>query len=272
MSVTSEDLRRLRHMLGATNIDEQAKWGWRNYFLSGRGEQRASMLRLVAAALAVQGETTADEAAYFHATYAGCVAAGLSVARAAKACHGEAMQQGTKYETTTLQTLRIVDAPGLDPIRVVIEDIAPHRGRIIIQCYTDAWTAYFGNMGPETLPRFFAAMSADVLASNLDVGLKDEIWEGEHIKASLVREILKRRRLRQMSKDEAIEWYAEITENHFYDDPHDNHEIIERVLGQKWWHVLPKAANPRYTYLLKIIVAIQHGLHRQFEKEEGTDV
>ena len=70
------DFAKLQHMLGAVQQYPKCKWGWRNYFAAGSGQQHEAMQRLVAAGLATTGRAT-NEMTYFHATRLGCRAAGL---------------------------------------------------------------------------------------------------------------------------------------------------------------------------------------------------
>lgn len=77
MELTEQDMERLRHTLGASGQYPRSKWGFRNYFAAARnGEQEESMTRLVAAGYAIEGQKS-EHMAYFHATKAGCEAAGL---------------------------------------------------------------------------------------------------------------------------------------------------------------------------------------------------
>ena len=70
------DFAKLQHMLGAVQQYPKSKWGWRNYFAAGSGQQHAAMQRLVAAGLATAGRACGDMT-YFHATRLGCKAVGL---------------------------------------------------------------------------------------------------------------------------------------------------------------------------------------------------
>lgn len=43
----------------------------------------------------------------------------------------------------------ITDAPGLDPIRVILQNLGEKQGRLIIECYGRAWSTFWGGMsGP----------------------------------------------------------------------------------------------------------------------------
>lgn len=73
------DFANLQHMLGAVQQYPKSKWGWRNFFAAGSGQQHEAMQRLVAAGLATAGRACGDMT-YFHATRLGCKAAGLDAA------------------------------------------------------------------------------------------------------------------------------------------------------------------------------------------------
>ena len=90
--VTPEDMKKLKHMLGATERRPKKNWGFRNYYAAGAGDV-PGLDRLVSAGLCVRGAPY-DKAHYYHATVAGCAAAGLSKAatkRAFEDCHHHRM-------------------------------------------------------------------------------------------------------------------------------------------------------------------------------------
>ena len=60
------DFAKLQHMLGAVKQYPKNKWGWRNYFAAGSGQQHEAMQRLVVAGPATAGRA-ATEMSYFHA-------------------------------------------------------------------------------------------------------------------------------------------------------------------------------------------------------------
>ncbi|MDA8153121.1 MAG: hypothetical protein M0003_10480 [Acidithiobacillus sp.] len=65
----------LRHMLGIGSHTKKRQWGYRNRFAPG-GADIQSMERLETAGLVYKGRPYADTY-FYHATEAGCVAAGL---------------------------------------------------------------------------------------------------------------------------------------------------------------------------------------------------
>lgn len=56
---------------------------------------------------------------------------------------------------------------GLDPIAVYVEQFGPTASRITVQCYAQAWTAYWGSHGEAGVEAFIASCSADYIADNL---------------------------------------------------------------------------------------------------------
>ncbi|WP_374380531.1 hypothetical protein [Pseudomonas fluvialis] len=81
--VTDDDMKKLRHMLGVAEHRPKKNWGLRNYFAAGAADV-PGLERLVEAGYCVRGAPYMG-AHYYHATLAGCAAAGLSKAAAERA-------------------------------------------------------------------------------------------------------------------------------------------------------------------------------------------
>lgn len=79
-----------------------------------------------------------------------------------------------KVEESTIRVLTIHDAPKLDTITVVLQDVAPHHGRLIIECWGSSWTAYWGGMGDRTLAEFVTSCGADYIFGKL---LPAQLWK-----------------------------------------------------------------------------------------------
>ena len=69
----------------------------------------------------------------------------------------------------------------LDPIRVVLEDFKPGEGRILIVCYTRAWTGYWGGMSGQTISQFFTSCNAGYLLGNLAAGQRNTKQEDAYL-------------------------------------------------------------------------------------------
>lgn len=108
-----------------------------------------------------------------------------------------------KITESSVQLLTITDVPGLDPIRVVCENIEPGRGRIIIQCYMRAWCGYWGAMGKHTVESFVASSGSDYVYDNIvcaDPTRENEAYLTRIIKA--VKEALSDRAVAPAPSDE----------------------------------------------------------------------
>jgi hypothetical protein len=82
-TITTDDLAKLRHMVGAGPSVPLDRRGYRNHFAAGFADL-AAMERLVAAGLGIRGRALAGSHLY-HATAAGCHAAGLNRAQTTRA-------------------------------------------------------------------------------------------------------------------------------------------------------------------------------------------
>lgn len=72
-----------------------------------------------------------------------------------------------KTEPTSLVALRITEAPALDPIIVIFQDIGPGQGRLIVECFGSAWATYWGGMGDRTVKEFIRSCNSDYIANRL---------------------------------------------------------------------------------------------------------
>jgi hypothetical protein len=69
-----------------------------------------------------------------------------------------------RVEQLQLSTSAIIyDAPSLDPIIVILRDPRPGVAQIVIACFSDAWTAYWGNTGHRTARDMLLTCSVDYL-------------------------------------------------------------------------------------------------------------
>jgi hypothetical protein len=86
----------LRHMLGAWPDDPgRARWGRRNYFMTGAGPVDDALRRLVAGGMARVGSCAADDIRIYHATEKGCLAVGMNASQTRRAL-AAAMESGSR--------------------------------------------------------------------------------------------------------------------------------------------------------------------------------
>lgn len=65
------------------------------------------------------------------------------------------------------EAFTIFDAPKLDPVTVVLQDLGPGNGRLIVECYGLAWSAYWGAMGDRNVRQFVTECGADYIVSKI---------------------------------------------------------------------------------------------------------
>ncbi|MCI3732045.1 hypothetical protein MP965_24465 [Escherichia coli] len=66
----------------------------------------------------------------------------------------------------------ITGAERLDPVRVMIENYEPGKGRITITCYGKAWTAAWFAMGGDDVQTFIKRVSNEYLIGYFDPQLR----------------------------------------------------------------------------------------------------
>lgn len=84
ITIAPDDVRKLRHMLGATDQYKPRDYGFRNYYATSGGAAMEAMERLVAAALATKGGSSTNMT-YYHATEKGCEFIGFTKAQIKRA-------------------------------------------------------------------------------------------------------------------------------------------------------------------------------------------
>lgn len=147
----------------------------------------------------------------------------------------------------TIEKLVFTDIPSLDPITVMLDDVDVGRGSITICCFGDAWTAYFGAMGPERIVEFFCSAEADYLAGKLSSAPRQEV-DYDVISRDIGEEVDVTTALLHSKK-------------------------LAAAYGHDWMMDLPQKPTPQYTYLCRIIRAVQAGLreHVLVPREGGSE-
>jgi len=72
-----------------------------------------------------------------------------------------------RYELVKVEAFTIFGAPKLDPITVMTQDFGDGRGRLVIECYCEAWAIYWGAMGDDTVSEFVCDCSASYVRDKL---------------------------------------------------------------------------------------------------------
>ncbi|MBJ6531584.1 hypothetical protein JGT31_23890, partial [Enterobacter hormaechei] len=80
-----------------------------------------------------------------------------------------------KVEKSDVLAFTISDVERLDPVRVMIENYEPGKGRITITCFGKAWTGAWLAMGGDTVQDFIKRVSNDYLIGCLAPRLESTI-------------------------------------------------------------------------------------------------
>lgn len=76
-----------------------------------------------------------------------------------------------KIESVTVKALRISETRGLDPVLVILQDVEPGKGRLIVECFGEALSLFWGAMGEEnTIAQFIAKAPHEYIADKLTAG------------------------------------------------------------------------------------------------------
>lgn len=171
-----------------------------------------------------------------------------------------------KIETTKVEKILISEIDRLDPVSVVLEDIGPGQGKIIIECYGQSWASSWGGMGKDrTIAQFFCSSSEDYLAGNLS-NIESSITDEDEIKNTFKRQIVKDLREREINIYEARTMFERVEMMELSDvmtgcrNSLDDRELLIKVFGDDWWQSLPTKTNPDYAYLCRIIRAVKEAL------------
>lgn len=72
-----------------------------------------------------------------------------------------------EFPASGLESFTITEAPVLDPITVVMRDVKPGHGLLIVACFGEAWCHYWNAMGGRSVRQFVSGCDADYLADKL---------------------------------------------------------------------------------------------------------
>ncbi|MDO8414736.1 MAG: hypothetical protein Q7S87_00845 [Agitococcus sp.] len=162
-----------------------------------------------------------------------------------------------KIERTQVTKLTVSDIKGLDPISVFLEDLGPAAGRITIACYTDSWTACWSSMGAQGIASFFCSFEPSYLAKNLS-SIEFSVLDTDKLELLAKKAVKMLRKQRDITAEDASDMLEQIEKG--LTEPMEEGALLSRIFGEDWWRDLPTKAHPHYTYLCRIIQAVQQAL------------
>lgn len=181
-----------------------------------------------------------------------------------------------KASTDSVLKLTIKPANDSDWLQVYLEDfgksdIGRHAGRLVLVVGGEAYTHYWSHMSTPLI-EFIQNASCGYLIMKLTSGeLNEQIHAtGDEMIAELVKEIFEQRRDDGISKEAARELYDDV-QLADWEQPTDEHELLEQIYGCDWWECIPKVDNPEYDHLFKVIDLLKQGL-AQHDASQGVAV
>ncbi|KXS55137.1 MAG: hypothetical protein AWU57_483 [Marinobacter sp. T13-3] len=155
----------------------------------------------------------------------------------------------------------------LDPVSVILEDFEPGRGKIVIECFGKAWSAYWGGMGKKDIATFFCRCDEHYLAGKLS-SVDDMIPDYAALSRQAYEVVVDQRRRGVRTKHDARGLYDDLKSGASAESPDDlDDSALSDTLGPEWFRDIPMKTNPDYQYLCRIIRAVQAGL-KQIQASE----
>ena len=72
-----------------------------------------------------------------------------------------------KISKSQVTKIVLTELDQLDPVTFITESLGHERGKLTIDCYGEAWTAYWGSMGCDFVEAFIRDASVDYLTNKL---------------------------------------------------------------------------------------------------------
>lgn len=173
-----------------------------------------------------------------------------------------------QIESVESTTLLITQIEEFDPVTVHLENYAPGKGGITIECYGKAWSSKWPAMSGRRIEQFFVDCDEHYLAGNLS-SISCEVDDFEKFALVVKQKLLKLRRDNEISKGEARELFNDIPDD-FGDRLYCSmfEPLLRKVIGFEWWWEIPSKPNHDYEYLTKLIIHVQSGLRKHFGMEK----
>jgi hypothetical protein len=162
-------------------------------------------------------------------------------------------------EIIHVRKIMVTEINGLDPIAIYLEDLGTGKGKIIITCYNQSWTSYWGGMGDRTISAFVKSCNNHYLAKNLS-RIPVEIDDYDALKLDMLKKITEKRKTLELNELDARCAYGNIESYDAEELCKDRHDLLTLCYGDEWWYCIPKRINPEYVYLGKILTIVKDAL------------
>ncbi|MGM0562801.1 MAG: hypothetical protein ACQES2_00585 [Pseudomonadota bacterium] len=140
-------------------------------------------------------------------------------------------------EKRNTETYILTDLEGLDAVTVYATNYDLGRGKLVIECFGEAWAHYWGAMGERTLQEFVLKAENDYLAMKLVREARQTDFE-------------------QINEDAQKRGFEEICVTNDVEIAMQSEEMAD-CFGEEWPMELPRCHTPEYRYLCKILNAVK---------------
>lgn len=168
--------------------------------------------------------------------------------------------------------LTVSEVDDLDPIRITISSTHIGDGQITLECTGKLWSSRWYAMRDQTTASLFCSCNEHYLAKKLS-DYPEWVIDYERIESMLQEDLGERiqgvfaaRRDHTINRDE-IQDCDPLVEKLVDFQPikdeltlQENSCIMQEIYGSGWYDKLPTKRNPEYSFLCKVILAVQYGL------------
>ncbi|MFT6549977.1 MAG: hypothetical protein ACJA1I_000003 [Zhongshania marina] len=143
------------------------------------------------------------------------------------------------------ETYVLTDLERLDPVTVYVTNYEPGRGKIVIECYGEAWTAFWGGMSGQSIQKFITDSHNDYVINKMVKNTSQTDFD----------EIEK----------QAKERGYEICATNDVEIAMQAREMSE-CFGSDWFMDLPTCSTPEYCYLSRILDAVKAAFQEELQQ------
>jgi hypothetical protein len=139
-----------------------------------------------------------------------------------------------KISKSQVTKIVLTELDQLDPVTFITESLGHERGKLTIDCYGEAWTAYWGSMGCDFVEAFIRDASVDYLTNKLTKAPRT-ITDFDKVSKELGHEVDR----------DSLGFYI--------------NDLIG-CYGSDWYMELPTTDNPDFVYLCRIVSAVKEAI------------
>lgn len=177
----------------------------------------------------------------------------------------------TQSQVQKIRIEGIEQSHSLDPIEVIIENYGGGQGKILISCWGESWTGFWGSMGG-TIEQFFQHVSNDYLIEKMsNYRATEPDLEGDC--NYLLKLVLEGRRRGDLEKEEARAAFEYLSAFYIDREIVMNCQTPEELrciegMDEPWYLDWPKKENSKYAYLSRILDVVREVIKPEVSSDD----